>query len=59
MLVGSGVLQPTGDGRYWLNLQAERLIEQRRRSAATLMFKIVAVVAAVAVAAIAITDTLH
>jgi len=59
MLVGSGVLRPTGDGRYWLDLQAERLEEERRRRAAVLMLKIVAVVAALAIAAVAIFGIRH
>ena len=59
MLVGGGVLQPTGDGRYWLNLEAEQLMEERRRSAALLMLKIVAIVAALAIAAVTILSVRH
>ena len=59
MLVGSGVLQPTGDGRYWLNLEVERLVEERRRIAAILMLQIVAVIAVVGIATVAVFRALH
>ena len=59
MLVDSGVLRPTGDGRYWLDLQAERVEEQRRRSAAILILKIAAIAAALVIAAVAIFSARH
>jgi hypothetical protein len=54
LMIGRGVLRPEGRGRYWIDRDAERLEEERRRSARTLMLKIVLVAVALAIAAAAI-----
>jgi hypothetical protein len=54
LLVGRGVLRPDGNGRYWIDREAERLEEERRRSAAVLVFKIALSVVALAIAVAAI-----
>jgi hypothetical protein len=54
LMVGRGILRPLGDGRYWIDREAERLEEERRRSAAILAFKLVLIGVALAIAAAAI-----
>lgn len=53
-LVGRGIVRSTGDGRYWLDREAQRLDDERRRAAAILILKIVLAVTAVLIAAVAI-----
>jgi hypothetical protein len=55
-LIGRGILRDTGDGRYWIDREAEKLEEERRRSSALLVLKIVLVGFAVAVAIGAIAN---
>ena len=55
LMVGRGVLRPEGRGRYWIDRDAERIEEERRRSAGFTVLKIVLIVAALAIAAAAIT----
>jgi hypothetical protein len=54
LLIGRGILRETGDGRYWIDRDAMRLDEERRRAAAMLVLKIIVIgiVIAIAVAAI-------
>ena len=54
LLVGRGVLRPEGSGRYWIDREAERIEQERRRSAGIAVLKIVLIVAALAIAAAAI-----
>jgi hypothetical protein len=53
-LVGRGVARSTGDGRYWIDREAQRLDDERRRAAAILILKIVLAVTAVLIAVAAI-----
>jgi hypothetical protein len=53
-LVGRGIARPTGDGRYWIDKEAQRLDDERRRAAAILMLKIVLGAGAILVAIAAI-----
>jgi len=59
LLVGRGVLRPIGDGRYWIDREAERLEDERRRSAAMMAFKLVAIGTALAIAAGAIVSSMR
>jgi hypothetical protein len=59
LLVGRGILQPVGDGRYWIDREAERLEDERRRSAAMLLFKLVLIAVALSLAGVAIVTALH
>ena len=49
-LVGRGVARPTGDGRYWIDREAQRLEDERRRAAAFLMLKILLAAFAIGIA---------
>jgi hypothetical protein len=49
-LVGTGVLKPTAEGRYWLDREAERAEEETRRARAVLMLKATLIVVAIVVA---------
>jgi hypothetical protein len=53
-LIGRGILRETGDGKYWIDPEAMRSDEERRRAAAMLAFKIMVtgIVIAIGVAAI-------
>jgi hypothetical protein len=59
LLVGRGVLRPVGDGRYWIDREAERLEDERRRSAAMMAFKLVLVGVALAIAVGAIVSSMR
>jgi hypothetical protein len=58
-LVGRGILRDTGDGRYWLDRDAERLEAERQRAAAILLLKIVLVAIALSVAGFALVARLR
>lgn len=54
MLVGRGILRDTGDGRYWIDREALRLEEERRKEAMYLVLKMILLVVVVAIAAVAV-----
>jgi hypothetical protein len=54
-LVGRGILRPTGDGRYWIDREAVRAEEERRRAALKTMLVIIAVVVVIAIGVVAVT----
>jgi len=49
-LVGRGVARSTGDGRYWIDREAQRLENERRRAAAFVMLKILLAACAIGMA---------
>jgi len=53
-LAGRGIILGTGDGRYWLDREADRREEVRRQAAAVLALKIILAGTAIAIAAVAI-----
>lgn len=55
-LIGRGIVRDAGEGRYWLDREAERLDEERRRAAAILVLKIMLIGVALTVAAVAIVN---
>lgn len=59
LFVGRGVLRPVGDGRYWIDQEAERIEDERRRDAAKLAFKLVIIAVALTVAGTAIVTALR
>jgi hypothetical protein len=58
-LVGRGILVSTGDGRYWLDRDAIRLEQERRRAAAILLLKIILAGLALTIAGAAIFSAVH
>jgi hypothetical protein len=58
-LIGRGIVLATGDGRYWLDLEAARREDERRRAAAKLVLKILLIAVAISVAGVAIVSALH
>ena len=57
-LMGRGVVRETGDGRYWLDVDAARLEEERRKAAARLVLKIVLIAVVVAIGGVAIVTAI-
>jgi hypothetical protein len=53
-LVGRSILRSTGDGRYWIDREAEKIEEERRRAAAILVLKIILAAVALVIAGAAI-----
>jgi hypothetical protein len=58
-MIGRGILRDTGDGLYWIDREAERIEQERRRAAALLVMKIILVGIALAVAGVGIATALH
>jgi hypothetical protein len=58
-LIGRGIVHDAGDGRYWLDREAERLEQERNRAAAILMFKIILIGIALSVAGFALMSQLR
>lgn len=54
LLIGRAIARETGDGRYWIDREAERLEEERQRAAARLVLKIILIVCVVAIGVVAI-----
>ena len=59
LLVGRGIVRQAGEGLYWLDRDAERLDEERRRQGALLLFKIILIGTAIAIAVVAILKAAH
>lgn len=59
LLVGRGILRPVGDGRYWIDREAEEMEEQRQRTAAVAMFKVLLAAVAIAIAVAAIVSAVR
>ena len=61
LVVGRGVVQATGDGRYWLDREALRLELEQRQSALRKVLVIIAIgiVVAIAVGSIVVTTAAH
>ncbi|HEX5239128.1 MAG TPA: hypothetical protein VFW39_11785 [Sphingomicrobium sp.] len=55
LLIGRGILRETGDGRYWIDREAVRLEDERRKAAlkVVLLLLLVGLAVGVAIAAIA------
>lgn len=49
-LIGRGIARPTGEGRYWLDRDAMRREEERRRAALKLVLIMIVVGIAIAIA---------
>ena len=54
-LVGRGIVREDSERRYWLDRDAERLEEERRKEAAKLILKIVLIAVALSIAGVAIS----
>ena len=57
-LAGRGVILDTGDGRYWLDRATVRREEEWRKAASILMFKVLLIFLALAMAGVAIVTAL-
>lgn len=58
-LVSRSIVHATGDGRYWLDQNALRLEEERRKAQAVLLLKILIAAILVATVAISVAIALH
>lgn len=59
LLVGRGVLRPEGRDKYWIDREAERIEQERRRSAAIFAVKLILIGVALAVAATAVVTAIQ
>ena len=58
-LIGLGILRDTGTGGYWIDREAVRLEEERRRAAGVMMLKVILIAFALSIAGAAIVAALR
>ena len=54
LLVGRGILRETGDGRYWIDRDAVRIENERRKAASKVALMLIVIGVVIAIAAVAI-----
>jgi len=58
LMIGKAIVRETGDCRYWIDREAERLEEERRNKAAKLMFKILVIAIVISIGGVAIVKAI-